>query len=62
MKIRIDWQKCDLCGTCVAVCPVDCMELTETRLSIDHEICTRCELCIRVCPMQALAISDEEGA
>ena len=60
MKIRIDRQKCDLCGTCVAVCPVDCMKLSETRLDIDHQICTVCELCVRVCPLRALDVSDEE--
>ncbi|MBU0517614.1 4Fe-4S binding protein, partial [bacterium] len=27
---------CDYCGCCVAVCPVDCIELEETSLAIDR--------------------------
>ena len=27
--ILVDVNLCDLCGTCIAVCPVDCIELTE---------------------------------
>ena len=51
------WLKpdcCDFCGTCVAVCPVDCIELMEYRLSIDDDKCTRCMNCVYSCPVEAL--------
>lgn len=52
--IEIKAGKCDFCGTCVSVCPVDCIELEEAVIRIDHEICTDCELCIFVCPIEVL--------
>jgi len=52
-------DRCDFCGTCVAVCPVDCMELAESRLTIDHQICTRCLNCVQVCPVEALAFREQ---
>ena len=50
---------CDLCGTCVGVCPVNCMELTEMELSIDAETCILCRFCIDICPIEALEMTDE---
>ncbi|MBU0519272.1 4Fe-4S binding protein [bacterium] len=45
---------CDYCGCCVAVCPVDCIELEETSLAIDRNICTLCGNCPKACPVGAL--------
>ena len=47
-------NKCDFCGTCVGVCPENCIELGETELGIDHPICTRCYKCVWICPVDAL--------
>ncbi len=52
--IKINNKKCDLCGTCVAVCPEDCIDLFETFLSIDNEICINCQKCVKVCAFEAL--------
>ena len=49
---------CDLCGTCVAVCPADCIELSETTLSVDMEKCILCEFCLKICPVDALELRD----
>jgi ferredoxin len=51
---------CDYCGTCVGVCPENCIELEEMVLRIDHEICTRCNKCIWVCPVEALYREDDK--
>lgn len=56
--IEIVEDLCDLCGTCVAVCPHLALELFETRLVIDEEKCTGCLLCRDVCPMHAI-LEDE---
>ncbi len=55
--IVINPDKCDLCGTCVSVCPVDCMEITEQYLVIDDQTCNLCEICVKVCPLKALSLS-----
>lgn len=58
--IRIEEGKCDFCGTCVSVCPPDCIELEEARISIDQEICTDCKLCVYVCPIEVLSHVETE--
>jgi len=56
--IEIDRERCDLCGTCVSVCPVDCIELTEVELVIDNSKCNSCRLCVKMCPFNALELVD----
>ncbi len=58
--IRIDKNRCDLCGTCISVCPVDCIEMTETELSIDEIVCIDCDACVKICPFAALSTVGEE--
>ena len=47
-------DKCDFCGSCVAVCPPDCIELKEASIKIIHEECIDCNLCILICPIDVL--------
>jgi uncharacterized Fe-S center protein len=54
-KLRIQSAICDFCGTCVAVCPVDCIELTETEIEIDFEICIMCMNCLKACPIHIIS-------
>jgi len=53
-QIRLKEDSCDFCGTCVGVCPENCIELRENQLIIDQQLCTRCEKCVLVCPLNAL--------
>jgi Fe-S-cluster-containing hydrogenase component 2 len=50
--IEIKPNKCDYCGCCVGVCPVDCIELKESDISIVNEICIDCKLCLYICPIE----------
>ena len=52
--IRCQDDRCDYCGSCVAVCPVDAIELEAASLYIDEALCTMCLSCVRVCPFGAL--------
>ncbi|MBC8175079.1 MAG: 4Fe-4S binding protein [Candidatus Marinimicrobia bacterium] len=52
--IKIIQYKCDFCGSCVAVCPEDCIEMEEATLTIDQELCIDCELCVFICPFEVL--------
>lgn len=54
MMISVDRKKCDFCGTCVAVCPVDAIEVLESVVIIDEDTCTQCLNCVAVCPWGAL--------
>ena len=50
--IKIKPDRCDFCGCCVGVCPVDCIELKEADISIDYNICIDCKLCLYICPIE----------
>ncbi|HHZ79767.1 MAG TPA: hypothetical protein EYN68_04615 [Candidatus Marinimicrobia bacterium] len=50
--IEIKPNKCDFCGCCVGVCPVDCIELKEADIAIDYNICIDCKLCLYICPIE----------
>ena len=53
--IQIEGNKCDFCGSCVGVCPVDCIEVMESIIEIDDEICIDCDLCVFICPIDVLS-------
>ena len=42
---------CDLCGGCVAVCPLNAITITSTQRLIDENLCTNCGICIQICPV-----------
>ncbi len=52
--IIVDLNKCDFCGTCVAICPEDAIELEEHNWILNEEKCVNCRLCVEICPIEAL--------
>ncbi|MCD6181794.1 MAG: 4Fe-4S binding protein [Candidatus Cloacimonetes bacterium] len=50
----INQHLCDVCGTCVSVCPVDAIEVFETQVVIDNDVCISCGKCAQVCPARAI--------
>ena len=44
----------DFCGTCVSVCPEDCIEVREASIVIDDLVCIDCDLCVQICPIEVL--------
>jgi anaerobic sulfite reductase subunit C len=60
-KIKHLQSRCDFCGTCVAVCPRDAIELDEAELQILENRCNLCGNCIIICPVRALEVNDEAG-
>ena len=52
--INIRENRCDYCGACVVVCPVDCIEVREYSIQIDHPVCIDCDLCVHICPIEVL--------
>ncbi len=53
--MKIDHEICGLCGTCVAVCPVDAIRVTEFRVYIDLNTCIECGKCETICPFKAIS-------
>ena len=58
--INIRENRCDYCGACVTICPVDCIEVREATIKIDDPICIDCDLCVYICPIEVLESIDEE--
>ena len=53
--IQYDHAKCDFCGVCVGVCPVDAITLGRADLAVAHETCINCDFCVDLCPTEALS-------
>jgi len=51
--IVIPADQCDFCGTCVAVCSADAIELRESSIRVNPEACIRCGDCVAICPFGA---------
>jgi len=54
--LRFDNEKCDFCGSCVAVCKPDAIILLENAMQIDRDKCNACGLCLIICPFRALSM------
>ncbi len=52
--MKVDESLCDICGTCVAICPADAIRVSEFRVEILPELCVRCGACAVVCPTRAI--------
>ena len=53
--VAIQHNRCDRCGTCIAVCPADALILSTRALSVTPE-CTDCGRCVGICPVGALTL------
>ena len=42
----VDEDKCFGCGACIALCPVNALDLQKRLAVVDEKNCTHCELCI----------------
>ena len=58
--IRIDRERCTLCGLCAEVCPLLCFRAEDGVMQTRHEeYCMRCGQCTAICPRAAVSL---EGA
>ncbi len=55
----IDPEKCTACGLCVKDCPIECVQLIDSKAVIGSD-CVECRTCLRVCPVQAVQEMTEE--
>ena len=57
--IVVDEERCFGWAACIAVCPLDALELEGILAIPTEDKCTHCDLCIPVCPVHALEIKEE---
>ena len=55
--ITIDMEKCDHCGDCSDVCPMEVLVLKDGKITInDPDECSYCETCVDMCPNECIKI------
>lgn len=47
-------ENCIGCGSCISVCPQNCIQLKETTAFIHQNNCLHCGGCMNVCPVNAV--------
>jgi len=57
VEVKVDKDKCDGCGTCVDVCPVEVFEIVEEKSTVKNpDECLVCRACEVQCPNTAIEI------
>ena len=54
-KLKIDKDKCEGCGKCVALCPMKNISIKD-GVCISESQCTMCYRCVNNCPKQAITL------
>lgn len=55
--IEVDSEKCFSCGSCVALCPVEAISVSnDFTINFDKEKCvgSTCSICVDACPARAI--------
>jgi Pyruvate/2-oxoacid:ferredoxin oxidoreductase delta subunit len=55
--IEVDSEKCFSCGACVALCPVEAINIDkDSSIQFDKEKCvgSTCSICVDACPARAI--------
>jgi len=57
--LKLDKDKCLLCGGCATVCPKeDAIVVYDSHVEIDQDNCIACGSCVELCPMGALELAE----
>ncbi|MEW5909435.1 MAG: ferredoxin [Thermodesulfobacteriota bacterium] len=57
--VTVDQEKCEGCGECVEVCPVEVYELVDDKSSpVNADECLGCESCVEVCEPGAITVEE----
>jgi UDP-glucose 4-epimerase len=60
MKIKVDLEKCDGCGTCIETCPYNFRRVVDGKSTVDPNQCIGCGRCVAVCPNGAISLDVED--
>jgi len=56
--LEVDRRKCNRCGLCIEMCPMDVLRLGEEKVpSMRYpDDCWYCDVCVSVCPKKAVTL------
>jgi NAD-dependent dihydropyrimidine dehydrogenase PreA subunit/flavodoxin len=54
--LRVDGDRCTLCGACARDCPVGALKRGETAIEYEASACLLCCRCVHGCPAKAISI------
>ena len=57
---KVNADKCNGCGTCVRVCPMENISLKNTQVAIIGDNCTVCLACVHACAQQAFRTNGQD--
>ena len=59
-QIQIDYSKCNMCYSCIKVCPVHALRSSaqETHVELIEDRCINCGSCYSHCPQNAILYRD----
>jgi heterodisulfide reductase subunit A len=55
-------EKCDNCGICISVCPVNAVEKSAEGVAINPISCIGCGICVPRCPREAIELKNSTEA
>ena len=56
--VRVDSERCDSCGECVKMCPVDVFEMPHKAVVVRPVNCMGCQACVALCKSKAIIITE----
>jgi NAD-dependent dihydropyrimidine dehydrogenase PreA subunit len=56
--VYVDADRCDSCGECVKICPVEVFEMPHKCYSVRPQNCLGCRTCMAVCKSEAIIITE----
>ena len=62
MNVRIDNERCDGCGECIAACRQRALRIVDGIAHIDAARCDGCQACLSACPQGAILLVVDETA
>jgi NAD-dependent dihydropyrimidine dehydrogenase PreA subunit len=65
-RVKVEWNKCNGCGTCVDSCPASVFELQDLKdypdskksIPVKAEDCILCMTCVTLCPADAVTVEE----
>jgi len=55
MAVKVDKDKCNGCGACKDVCPVNAIKIESEKAMISND-CVECGACVSQCPREAISM------